>query len=433
MRWFWLFLLLPSLAAAAELERPTTFSLANGLSAVVIEDHRAPAVTHMLWYRVGSADEPPGKGGVAHFLEHLMFKGTPHVGSGEFSKAIARAGGRDNAFTTADYTGYHQTVARERLEMVMRMEADRMVNLVLSEEQVATERDIVLEERRLRTDNDPAARLHEQAMAALYLAHPYRLPVIGWEHEIRALNRDDAIAFYRRWYAPNNAVLVVAGDVDPGEVRRLAEQYYGPIPARPLGPRFRPQEPPQIAPRRVTLTDPRVRQPALNRYYLAPTASYPLRVLAQVLGGSSTSRLNRRLVVEQGIAAGTGTWYDLPSLDATRFGIYATPKPGAQELEALEQAVDGVLTELLRDGVTAEELERAKAGLVASAIYARDNVPGLARVYGGALATGRDVDDVVAWPQRIEAVSLEQVNAAAREVLRPERSVTSRLLPKPQS
>jgi len=436
-------LIAAALVPAAAQERPASFTLGNGMQAVVIEDHRAPVAVHMLWYKVGGADEPPGKPGIAHFLEHLMFKGTPAIGPGEFSRTVARNGGRDNAFTSADYTGYHQTISRDKLELVMRMEAERMTGLVFPEDHVRNEREVVLEERRSRTDNDPSARLYEQAMAALYLAHPYRLPLIGWEHDIRKLSRDDAIAFYRTWYAPNNAVLVVAGDVDPAEVKTLAERHYGPIPPRAVPPRVRPQEPPHIAARRVTLHDGRVRQPAWDRYYLAPSRTagesqhaFGLRVLAQVLGAGSTSRLNRRLVVEQGVAASAGAYYELPAIDLSRFVLHASPKAGAQgeaDLLPIERAMEAVIADVLRDGITPEELERAKAGLLASSVYARDSVMGQARLYGMALSTGLTIDDVVGWPQRVQAVTLEEVNAAARHVFRIERSVTAMLLPKPQS
>jgi zinc protease len=430
-------------ARAAESERPVQFTLDNGMQVVVIEDHRAPAVTHMVWYRVGAADEPPGKPGIAHFLEHLMFKGTKEIAPGEFSRIVARNGGRDNAFTSSDYTGYHQTIARDKLELVMRMEADRMNNLAFPEDHVLNEREVVLEERRSRTDNDPSARLYEQTMASLYLAHPYRLPTIGWEHDIRKLSRDDAIAFYRAHYAPNNAILVMAGDVEPNEARALAEKYYGPIPARPVAARFRPQEPPHVAPRRVSLTDGRVKQPTWSRNYLAPSRTagetehvFGLRVLSAALGSGSTSRLYRRLVLEQNVSSSANAYYDLPAIDLTRFSLYAAAKAGAQtadDLATIERAMDAAIAEVLRDGITAEELERAKAGLLASSIYARDSAASQARLYGTALVTGLTVDDVVTWPQRIQAVTLEEVHAAARHVFRIERSVTSMLLPRPQS
>ncbi|MBM3570646.1 MAG: insulinase family protein, partial [Alphaproteobacteria bacterium] len=253
----------PSIGAPADLiPLPATeFRLANGLTVVTVEDRRAPVVTQILVYRVGAADEPPGKSGIAHFLEHLMFKGTASVPEGGFSKEVARRGGRENAFTSSDYTGYHQTVAKPHLETMMRLEADRMANLRLSEEVVAAERLVVLEERRQTTDNRPAALLSEQVSAASFLNHPYRNPVVGWEHEIRGLGRDDALAFYRAHYAPGNAVLVLAGDIAPEEARVLAERHYGPIPARAVAPRIRPQEPPQRAQRRVVMEHERALQP----------------------------------------------------------------------------------------------------------------------------------------------------------------------------
>src|SRR5262245_32466436 len=234
-------------------ERVSEFKLANGLTVVVIPDHRAPVVTQMVWYKVGAADEPPGSSGIAHFLEHLMFKGTDKIPTGQFSKIVAKNGGEDNAFTNHDVTAYFQRVAKDRLPLVMRMEADRMENLRLSEEDVKTERDVILEERRSRVDNDPGSILQEQMMAALYANHPYGIPIIGWEHEIAALNRDDALSYYRRFYAPNNAILVVAGDVEPDEVQKLAEETYGKLAPNPAlnGNRHRPQEPEHFAPVRV--------------------------------------------------------------------------------------------------------------------------------------------------------------------------------------
>jgi zinc protease len=425
--------------AAAKLFEPTTYTLANGLQVVVIEDHRAPVVVHMVWYKVGAADERRGKSGIAHFLEHLMFKGTPSVPPGEFSKIVARNGGRDNAFTSQDYTGYFQTVARDRLELVMRLEADRMANLVLTDAVVDPERTVVLEERSSRTDNEPASLLYEQMSAAQFLNHPYGVPIIGWEHEIRGLTAADALAFYRTHYAPNNAVLIVAGDVAPAEVKALAEKYYGPVAARPVPPRRRAQEPAANAARRVVLEDARVRQPQLARSYLAPSRSagekrhaMPLIVLAEILGGGATSRLHRGLVLNGGVASSAGAWYDSVSLDQSTFTIYATPKPGG-DLAAVEAGIDRVVGELLRDGVSAAEVERAKVGLLASAVYARDSLFGAARTFGAALTAGLSVDEIEAWPDLVRAVTLDEVNAAARYVLEPKRSVTGLLRPKPAS
>ncbi|MBN9276698.1 MAG: insulinase family protein, partial [Hyphomicrobium sp.] len=250
--------LMPVTSLAQTGPRATEFTLPNGLMVVVVPDNRAPVVTHMIWYRVGAADEPPGTSGIAHFLEHLMFKATEKIGTGEFSKIVSRLGGQDNAFTAQDITAYFQRVSKDRLPKVMEMEADRMVNLKLDEKEVLTERDVILEERRSRVENNPSAILDEQMGAALYLAHPYRIPVIGWEHEMAKLSRDDAMKFYKRFYAPNNAILVVTGDVTPEEVRKLAEATYGKIPRNPnVSTVERPGEPPHRAARRIELKDPR--------------------------------------------------------------------------------------------------------------------------------------------------------------------------------
>jgi zinc protease len=426
-------------AARAGLFNPTAFTLANGLQVVVIEDRRVPIVSQMVWYKVGSADEPPGKSGIAHFLEHLMFKGTDDLPAGEFSKIVARNGGRDNAFTSYDYTAYYQNVAADKLDLVMGMEADRMADLAFDEEAFRTEMQVVLEERRQRTDNEPRSQLAEMARAAQWLNHPYRIPVIGWEHEIRGLSRDDALAFYRRWYGPNNAVLIVAGDVEAEAVRALAERHFGPLARVEVPERKRLQEPPQLAPRRVVMTDPRVRQPSLSRTYLAPSRTageaaqaVPLELFQQALGGGATSRLYRELVVNRKLAVSAGAWYSGVSLDETTIGVYATPAPGV-EVETLEQALDETIAETLRAGLTAEELERARTGLLADAIYARDDIGTAPRVLGAALASGLSVEQAEAWPDLVETATLEAANAAARAVFDANRSVTSVLLPKPSS
>ncbi|MGQ0664048.1 MAG: M16 family metallopeptidase [Pseudomonadota bacterium] len=425
--------------AAAQVFDPETFTLANGLQVVAISNHRSPIVAHMVWYKAGAADEAPGKSGIAHFLEHLMFKGTSTLAPGEFSKIVARNGGRDNAFTGPDYTGYFQNVARDRLELVMRIEADRMANLVLSDAEVTPERDVILEERRQAVDNNPRSRLREQVRAALYLNHPYGRPIIGWEHEIRGLTTADAIEWYRRFYAPNNAVLIVAGDITAAELRPLAEKYYGAIPARAVPERARPQEPPHQSPRRVELKDERVRQSALSRVYLAPSYvagarqhAYALQVLAEVFGGGATSRLHRALVVEHKLATSAGSYYDPEALDESTFGITAALRPGV-EMGALEAKLDEEIRRLLAEGVTAHEVARATTRMRASAVYARDSLQAGARAFGAALATGRSVADVETWPQSIAAVTAAEVDAAARAVLREARSVTGLLLPGPGS
>jgi zinc protease len=424
--------------ARSALFNPETFTLDNGMQVVVVTNRRAPVVSHHVWYRVGSADSPLGKSGLAHFLEHLMFKGTDSLAPGEFSRIIARNGGNENAFTGPDYTGYFQTIAKDRLELVMRMEADRMANLELDELEVLNERSVVLEERSQRVDNDPGARLSEQLNATQFYHHPYRMPVIGWRHEMASYTRADALDFYRTWYAPNNAVLIVAGDIDAAELRPLAEKYYGAIPARPLPERFRVQEPPQEAARDVVLSDPRVQQPSWIRSYLAPSFTagatehaYALEVLAEIFGGTSTSRLYRSLVIEQKLATSAGAYYRGSSLDLATFRVYASPRPGVS-LDALEAAVEAELERLKTEPITDQEVARATRRLVAEATYAQDSLSTAVRSFGAALTTGRTVADVEAWPERIGAVTTAQVNAAATHVLRPETTVTGRLLPAPQ-
>ncbi len=414
---------------------PKSFTLNNGMQVVLVENHRVPAVVQMVWYRVGAADEPHGKSGIAHFLEHLMFKGTPDIPPGQFSRIVARHGGRDNAFTTQDYTAYYQVVSADQLELVMRMEADRMANLVLTDEVVAPERDVVLEERRARVDNSPAAQLAEAMGATMYFHHPYGTPVIGWESEIRGLNTEDALAFYRRHYAPNNAVLVVAGDIGLEELKPLAEKYYGAIPRRPVPPRERVSEPPHQTARRVVLTSEQVREPSWRRSYQAPTyrtaeagRAYALEVLSEILGGGAISRLYRSLVVEQELAAAAGSWYDGNALDFSTFGVYATPRP-AGSVTAVEAAVVAEIEKLLEHGVTEAEVHDAKQRLKAAAVYARDDLETAAQILGTALMTGRTIDEVEAWPERIGAVTVADVDAAAKAVLQERLSVTGILLP----
>lgn len=421
----------PSRTEAAEVAE---FTLGNGMQVVVVPDHRAPVVTHMVWYRVGSADEQPGKSGIAHFLEHLMFKGTDKHPAGEFSQVVAKLGGQENAFTSQDYTAYFQRVAKQNLATVMGFEADRMTGLVLTDAVVLPERDVVLEERRMRTDNDPASQLSEAAQAAMFVNHPYGHPIIGWEDEIKQLNRQDALDFYRRFYTPNNAILVVAGDVEPDEVKKLAEETYGKVaPRAETAERLRPQEPPPRAERRLVLADGRVGQPSLSRSYLVPSyrgdrdESVTLDVLAQVLGGGSTGRLYRSLVIDKGVAANAGAWYQSTALDDTRFGLSVTPRPDVT-MEKVETALDETIAALATDGPDAAELERAKTRLVAEAIYAQDNQATLARIYGAALATGSTAQDVNIWPELVKAVTAEQVRDAARRWLVPARAVTSQLL-----
>ena len=415
---------------------PATFTLPNGLQVLVIPDHRTPVVTQMIWYKVGSADETPGKSGLAHFLEHLMFKGTAKHPADEFSQTVLRTGGNENAFTSTDYTGFYQRVPREQLGKMMEFEADRMTGLILKDENVLPERDVVLEEYNMRVANSPEARLTEQIMAALYLNHPYGRPVIGWHHEIEKLGREDALAFYRRFYAPNNAILIIAGDVDAAEVRPLVERTFGPVAAQPAIPekRLRPQEPEPVAPRTVTLADPHVEQTSVKRYYLAPSAataaageSPALDVLAQLMGGGSNSYLYRALVVDRPLAVSAGAGYQGTSLDPSQFSISVGPKPGV-EFSQIEQVIDSVISDVCQKPIRAEDLERVKTQLIAEAIYAQDNQATLARWYGGALTTGLSIDDIRNWPDRIRAVTAAEVRDAAQKWLDKKRSVTGYLV-----
>jgi len=408
----------------------TEFRLDNGMQAVVIEDHRAPVATHMVWYRVGSADEPWGRSGVAHFFEHLMFKATDKLADGEFSMIVADNGGQDNAFTSYDLTAYFQRIAADRLGLVMAMEADRMRNLVLTEEVVATERDVILEERNSRTDNSPQSLFYEQMMAALYMNHPYGVPVIGWRHEIEKLDLADARAFYERYYAPDNAVLVVAGDVTPEQVRALAETHYGPLKPSARPPEARPQEPPQLASRRVEMHDVRVRHPLVRRAYLVPTydpqnptEGAALEVLADILGDGITSRLAQSLELDQKVAIETGASYSGSRRDAADVSLYGVPARG-QDLATVEAAIDAVVAKIAAEGPTAEELARVKRLNRAAKIYAEDSQVSQARIYGSALAIGRTVADVQNWPTALEAVTAEHVRQVAAKYLVPERSVT---------
>jgi zinc protease len=423
---------------AASSGPPTGFKLANGLEVVVIEDHRAPVVTHMVWYRCGAADETRGRSGIAHFLEHLMFKGTGKVAPGEISKIIARQGGQDNAFTTHDETVYWQRVARDRLELVMGLEADRMANLRLTDKLVLPERDVILEERRSRIDNNPASLLGERMSAAMHVNHPYGVPVIGWFHEMEKLTRADAEAWYAKHYGPNNAVLVVAGDVTPAEVKKLAEKTYGTVAPRPVPPRARPRDPPPIAARRVALVDTRATQSYFSRAYLAPSyrtakgrEAYALSIAAEILGGGATSRLYRSLVEDGKLAAEASASYGGDSYDDDVFGIDATPRTGVS-LAALEAAADKVIARFVKDGPSAEEMKRAVARLRAAAIFARDNQATMAQVYGSGLINGETIEEIYRWPEIIATVKAGEVARAVRDVLKPERSVTGVLTATPQ-
>jgi zinc protease len=416
-------------------EMETDFVLDNGMQVVVVEDHRAPVVMHMVWYKAGSADETPGVSGVAHFLEHLLFKGTDTLEPGEFSATVSAHGGRDNAFTSYDYTAYYQRVAADRLELMMQMESDRMVNLRLTEDDILTERDVIIEERNQRTENSAGALFREQRNAAQYLNHRYGVPIIGWRHEMEGLDLEAALDYYERYYAPNNAILVVSGDVYPDDVRALAEQYYGMIPANPdLPERARPQEPPQTSARRMEFRDPRVAQEYVTRSYLAPERdagaqeeAAALTMLAQVLGDGPNSVLARDLQFGTKQAVYVSAFYSGVSLDDTTFNLVIVPSQGVSLAEA-EEALDGAVQKFIEDGVDQAHLDRIKMKIRSNQIYARDSADSVGNRYGRALTSGLTVEDVQAWPEILQAVTAEQIVEAAKRVFAEDRSVTGWLM-----
>ncbi len=433
-------LALPATTAFAQtpgdVNRIENFVLANGMEVVVIPDHRAPIVTHMVWYKVGSADEPAGKSGIAHFFEHLMFKGTSINKAGVFDAAISEIGGSQNAFTSYDYTAYYQTVTPTALDSMMALEADRMRNLILTDAVIGPERDVVLEERRSRIEGDPQSLLSEEIQATLYQNQPYRIPVIGWMHEMEKLNRTDAVEFYNKYYTPNNALLIVAGDVDAASVRTMAEQTYGKVARGPdLPPRIRPEEPEQNTERTVTMRDQRVTIPSVSKYWVVPSyntgepgEAEALDLLSEILGGGTRSRLYQKLVINSDVAAGAGAYFQGTMLDDTSFTVYGSPRSAAG-LEAVETGVDAEIARIIADGVTEDELEKAKNRFVRSMIFARDTQSSMANIYGASLATGSSVQDVEEWPDRIKSVTAAQVQAVAAKYLKAEIAVTGYLLP----
>ena len=430
-----LILLVMPMSATASGAGVTSFELENGMQVVVIEDHRAPVVQHMIWYRAGSADETSGTSGVAHFLEHLLFKATDTLAEGELSATVAANGGRDNAFTSFDYTAYFQRVAADRLEIMMRMEADRMRNIRLTKTNIETERKVIIEERNQRTENNPRALLREQMRAVQYHNHRYGVPIIGWMHEMETLDMEDVLGFYETYYHPNNAILVVSGDVEPNAVRRLAERHYGVIPAKPdLPERLRSAEPPQIAARRVRIRDARVAQPYVSRSYLAPERNSgdqrmaaALTLLADLLGGGTTSYLTEKLQFDSQKAVYTGAFYGGVSLDSTTFSLVMVPSADVS-LQDAEDAMDATLAQFLIDGVNEDDLARIKYQLRADEIYGRDNVDGIANRYGRALASGLTIKDVQSWPEVLQSVTADEIMAAARKVLDRNASVTGWLM-----
>lgn len=411
------------------------FSLENGLQVIVVPQRRVPVVTHLLAYKVGAADEPPSLSGMAHFFEHLMFKATKNHTAGELDAAVQAVGGNQNAFTSHDATVYYQKIPPEALPQMMAFEADRMRNLILDDATIETERQVVLEERLMRTDNRPGGILGEAFSAALYVNHPYGRPVIGWRHEIEALTREQLTDFYNRYYAPNNAILVVAGDVDAETVRKLAEETYGQVEAGPeLPPRKWAQEPPVKTERTITLADDRVSVPSFQQAWLVP-ASYSderrmndaLGILGEILGGSARSRLYRKLVVEDRVAASVSA-YVSGSKDYAEFVVGADPI-NADALEKVEAAIREELQRVINEGVTEEELATAKKVYSSAIIFARENQMSRAAQYASQLIEGAGIDELDDTRERLEAVTLADIQEAVKRYIILDKSTKAYLRP----
>jgi zinc protease len=433
---------LSSLAFAANAAQDLpieSFQLKNGMEVVLVSDPSVPAVTHMLWYRVGAADDFPGRSGLAHYNEHMMFQGTEKIAGGEFARSVAVHGGHANAFTSHDYTAYYVSIAREYLPLVMEMEADRMLHMAPSQANFIKEREVIIEERRMSIENQPEALLNEELHALLYRNHPYHTPVIGWMHEMQALSREDVLAFHRQFYQPANAVLVVTGDIGLPELKTLAERYYGGLPTTPAYQRHWNIEPPQRGPRSLTMRSPLVRQPQWTRIYAAPSVSQkdatlvmPIYLVAQILGGGPASRLYQSLVVRQHLATDISADYDGIDLGPGEFSLGATPAEGVG-MTRLEAAIDKEIQDFTQDlaehRLSEEEIARAKTLLKAESIYARDGLEGMARLLGSLIMAHLPPRYFNEWPRMIEAVDAANMREAAISLFRPENSVTGYLLP----
>ena len=410
----------------------TSFSLENGMRVVVVEDHRAPVVTHMVWYRAGASDENSGKSGIAHLLEHLLFKETENVENGEFSKTVAALGGSDNAFTSQDYTAYYQKVSKQYLDLMMYYESDRMKNLKISELDFNTEVKVVIEERSQRTDSKPGALFNEQNMASLYLNHPYGVPIVGWRHELDDLVLEDAIDFYKTYYSPNNAILIVSGDVDPKNMQILANKFYGSLENTIyLDVRKRPAEPPQIVERRLIFEDERVSQPYITRTYLAAERDQgqqreaaALTLLADLIGSDGIqSILGKTLQLDNNKAIYTNAYYNGLSYDDTNFSLIVVPNNDVTLLD-IEAELDKVINTFISKGIDEDHLERIKFQYKAQQIYSLDSAYSQARRFGVALTSGLTIEDVLAWPKIIQDIKSAEILAAAVSLFKKESSVT---------
>jgi zinc protease len=425
-----------SASAGAEIFEKT---LANGLRVVVKEDHRAPVVVQEVWYRAGSMDEHTGDTGVAHALEHMMFKGTKAVPAGEFSKRIAAAGGRENAFTSDDYTAYFQQLQASRLPLAMQLESDRMRNLALSGKEFGKEIKVVMEERRMRTDDEPRALMYEKLMATAYQEYPYRHPTIGWMDDLLRMNVGDVREWYKDWYAPNNATLVVAGDVKASDVFKLAQRYYGPIPARKLPERKELSEPPQVGIKRIVVKAP-AELPYLVMAYHAPELRdagkdwkpYALEVLAGILDGNESARLNKALVREQQLASDVGAGYDSTSRGPSMFILEGTPSAG-KNVSDLEAGLRDQISKLVKDGVSEDELKRVKAQVTAAEVYKRDSVFYQAMQIGQLESIGLGYKAIPVMLKKIQEVTAQQVQDVAREYFQDDNLSVAVLDPQPLS
>ncbi len=418
-----------------------TTTLNNGMQVVVIENHRAPVLTHMVWYQVGSADEPRGDGvsGAAHFLEHLMFKGSKAIAPGDFSKLIRGIGGNDNAFTSWDYTAFFQSIPSQYLKQVMALEADRMINLSILDKDIESERDVIIEERRMRTDNDPKALFSEQMRATLFENSAYAEPIIGWKDEMPKLSRKDVLDYYNKWYSPSNAILVVSGDVTFQDVVYWAQQTYGKIPSHAVPAHIRPKTPERTAEIRLTMHNEDVRQPVLMKAWIVPSfmedkhAYLGLEVMTEAIAGGAATRLYQSLVVERKKAVSVSLSYDGDNRGQGSLWLYAMPAPGVS-LEQLESEIDVVFREIVGNGISKEDVEKAKTRLIDQALYARDSVAGPAMVIGQALAMGATLDDIEYWPKEVSEVTREDVQSLFDIYLNPiapkRLPVTGLLLPK---
>lgn len=421
-----LFLFSIALPAAASV---TDVTLDNGLRVIVKEDRRAPVAVSQLWYKAGSLDEHNGTTGVAHVLEHMMFKGTEKVPDGQFSKRIAAAGGRENAFTNRDVTVYFQQLQKDRLPLAFELEADRMANLQLKDEAFAREIQVVMEERRLRTEDNPHAVVYEQLMGTAFQTHPYRRPVIGWMNDLQNLVAQDARDWYRRWYAPNNATLVVAGDVNAQEVLALAKKEFGPLAKKDLPLRKPQEEPPQRGEKRIVVKAP-AKQPYLLMSYRAPELRdveqdrmpWAMQVLAGVLNGNDSARLNKRLVKEQRIAVEVGAGYDGIGRGPALFYLDGTPSQGRSAAE-LEKALKAEIRRIQQEGVSDAELNRVKAQVVAGDVYQRDSVFYQAMQLGELAILGLPLDLLEKRVDKLKSVTAEEVKAAARLLVDDQLSV----------